>query len=52
MSETKGNSGCHFTAVLYGAMLGLRLNSESWPRAGNPGSDLCKTDLTETNVVE
>ncbi len=28
-----------------------RLNSESWPRAGNPGSDLCKTDFTETSIL-
>ena len=28
-----------------------RLNSESWPRAGNPGRDSCKTDRTETSIL-
>ena len=28
-----------------------RLDSESWPRAGNPGRDLCKTDCTETSIL-
>ena len=27
-----------------------RLNSESWPRAGNPGRDLRKTDCTGTSI--
>jgi len=27
------------------------LNSESWPRAGNPGRDLRKTDCTETSIL-
>ncbi len=25
--------------------------SESWPRAGNPGHDLRKTDRTETSIL-
>ena len=29
----------------------LRQNSESWPRAGNPGHDLRKTDCTETSIL-
>ena len=28
-----------------------RLNSESWPRAGNPGRDSRKTDCTETSIL-
>ena len=28
-----------------------RLNSESWPRAGNPGHDSCKTDFTGTSIL-
>jgi hypothetical protein len=32
-------------------MVHARLNSESWPRAGNPGHDLCKTDFIETSIL-
>ena len=28
-----------------------RLDSESWPRAGNPGRDSRKTDRTEISIL-
>ena len=32
-------------------VVNTRLNSESWPRAGNPGRNLRKTDYTDASIL-
>ena len=46
-----GESGKREATISLVGVCDWRLDSESWPRAGNPGRDSRKTDRTEISIL-